>query len=167
MVSSNSIANSSLQPWLDFNGTLPAHIPPCQQRANNNGLTNSTNVTVQSCKNICNNATTLLDPLSPNNLLTCGLWASLVWSEVSPRPDMENKDLVPFITLGLDYKDVTYAKDVQNEIGGLFSAISIIVKAGTSGIDGKIPGECTSFTIFEENSSVSRYATPNLRINRP
>lgn len=168
MVSSNSITNSSIQLWLDFNGTLPTTIPPCQLRDSEDG--NSPNVSIQSCTDICTHISALIDPLLPNNLLTCGLWASLVGSEKSRTPDMDNKDLVPFISLGLDYKDVTYANRVQDTVWMTLHLMFTGLAAGTSTstmTTGAVHINCSSLILFAKNSSVSRYAASHLQRTSP
>ena len=106
------ITNSSIQPWLDFNGTLRTSVPACQQKANDYGLINSPNITAQNCTEICTDLDPLKDPLLPNNRAS---------SVASNGFSMENKDLAPFISLGLDHKNVTYANQVQDKTSSTFN----------------------------------------------
>ena len=154
------IANSSIQLWLDFNGTIPTIIPPCQQRANDYGFMNSPNVTFQNCTNICNNGFALFDPVLPNNLPVCGLWASIVGSEESFGPYIDNEDLAPFISLSLDHKNVTYVRYVQDIIYKFMAVMVATAAFGTSRDTPVVPMTCSRDLLFAKNSSVSRYAAP-------
>ena len=164
MASSGPFANSSIQLWLDFNGTLPAVIPPCQPWDNANGLTNSPNVTFQNCTGICNFYSELIDPLRPNNLALCGLWASAVAFEKSVRPSTYNEDLALFMSLGLDHQDISFMDFVQLTIGSVLGDMYSVAKAGTSSLTFTVPGPCTTDRLFPKDTviRVYRYAAPSL-----
>ena len=119
---------------------------------------NSPNVTFQNCTDICNDEDALIDPLLPNNLLTCGLWASLMIFEQSVE------DPVPFMSLGLDHENLRYVDDVRRIIGDVFGVMSLIAKAGTSSITFTVPEPCTMERIFANSLSASRYAAPCFRL---
>ena len=156
------IANSSIQLWLDFSGTLPAVIPPCQQRDIDYELMNNPNVTFQNCTDICNNISALIDPLLLNNLLVCGLWASSVGFEKFVGPNID-EDPVLSMSIGLDGKNLSYVDDVQRSISGVFQWMYVFATAGTSDIDFTIPESCTVDKLFPKRFLVSRYAAPCLR----
>ena len=160
MASSSPIANSSIQLWLDFNGTLPAVIPPCQQRENDYGFMNSSNITFQNCTEICNEEHALTDPLLSNNLLTCGLWALFVEFEKSVGPYSYSEDPVPFMALGLDHQNTSYADSVQRNIGSVLGDMCLVAKAGTSSITSAIPRPCTKDRLFAQDYWVLRYVAP-------
>ena len=76
------ISGSSIQKWLDLElndylnfstETIPATIPSCQTMRRATGEVN-----LDNCTKVCNSSNYLLNDRLPNNLLTCGLWATLV-----------------------------------------------------------------------------------------
>ena len=119
------ISGSSIQPWLDLEvddylnfstATIPATIPSCQTRQRITGEVNFNN-----CTKVCNSSGSLIDDKFPNNLLTCGLWATLVTLDsyneqtYTMQPDVtkavheQYQDaLGRFTTLGLDAGDEAY-----------------------------------------------------------
>lgn len=155
------ITNSSIQLWLDFNGTIPTVIPSCQQRANDYGHLSSPNVTLQNCTDICITESALIDPLLPNNLHVCGLWASIVHHNVSLNPYSDN--LVSFTSLGLDHDNQSYVDDVQMSIANAFVAIYFAVGMGTSSISTTTPEDCANKVLFGTVTHISRYAAPCMR----
>lgn len=134
------ISGSSIQPWLDlelddylnFSTTaIPATIPSCQTRQPGD-------VVLDNCTQVCNSSGTLLDDELPNNLLTCGLWATLVTldnynNEITTMQPNVTKAvhkhyqdvLARFTTLGLDAGDEAY---VSAAIGAVSTTMFTLLK---------------------------------------
>ena len=112
------ISNSTIQPWLDFrDGNLPSTVPLC------------TYVEPGNCTQVCNSSTAILDPIAPDNLLTCGLWSTLTMlayypEGFAPLPrDRVNSLLQRFEPLGLDASNATYAYSARGAVSNSLSTI--------------------------------------------
>lgn len=73
-------SRSSIQEWLDFNGTLPTAISACQNVTYNLGAESlATNLSIIPCADVCTYSWLLLEGThAPENLVTCGLWATII-----------------------------------------------------------------------------------------
>lgn len=123
------ISGSSIQPWLDFQlvgsdfmtESIPATIPSCQ-----NVLPESPH----NCAQICNSSLLLAYEGAPNNLLTCGLWATLIvldssavmhkWLDVHAR---YQDVLGRFVTVGLDAADEAFASATIEAVSTALSTL--------------------------------------------
>ena len=136
------ISGSSIQPWLDLKvddnlnfstETIPATIPSCQTRQRVTG-----EVILDNCTKLCNSSDSLLDDKFPNNLLTCGLWATLVTLDsyneeiATMHPDVTKavhkhyQDVLGrFTTLGLDAGDEAY---LSAAIGAVSTTMFTLLK---------------------------------------
>lgn len=65
------LTNSSIRLWLDFNGTLPSNLPPCQNLFPY-GTLKAVDV---PCRDVCTYNGSF--PESTQNIVTCGLWATV------------------------------------------------------------------------------------------
>lgn len=139
------ISGSSIQPWLDLEvddylnfstETIPATIPSCQTRQRVAG-----EVTLDNCTKVCNSSNSLLDDEFPNNLLACGLWATLVTLDSynedveTMQPDVtkvvqqQYQDVLGrFATLGLDAGDEAY---VFAAIGAVSTTMFTLLKVNS------------------------------------
>lgn len=130
------ITNSSIQLWLDFTGDTPPAIPPCERQPQYfpyEGWLPA--LQAGNCTSVCNNSDSMLDPTLPNNLVTCGLWASLTvmplmtvgYPDIINRTDQVNALLEPFVQLGLNRNDAEYARatrfTVASGLGDLYNRI--------------------------------------------
>ena len=115
------ISNSSIQIWLDYTitGALPATIPPCQITPE---YYYDAIMVADNCTALCTDSSHLLDPRTPNNLVTCGLWSSLIVNQ-SRTIGFDNALLDPFVHLGLDTKNATYAFSVRDIIASVLSGL--------------------------------------------
>ena len=146
------IANSSIQPWLDFRfSEIPTSIPSCQfhQPDNSIGLTN--------CTTICNDTTSFEQQLLPNNLLTCGLWSTLTvldsYHDVAvyyneTYPQLDPSLLQRFDFLGLDSSDKAYSYAAVNAISTYLSALQLLVKLPAIQDEEGLYGPCNEQTLF-------------------
>jgi len=128
------ITNSSIQLWLDFTGDTTPAIPPCQEKSKwSDGSYEDWDKILQadSCTSVCNDSGSLLDPTMPNNLVTCGLWASLTvmpYKTGDRLGDMNIEDQVnallePFVLLGLNHSDADYARIARYTVASGLSAL--------------------------------------------
>ena len=86
----------------------------------------------------------LFDAEMPNNLLTCGLWASMAVAQGHPTgPDRE-----AFLSLGLDYEDSAYMSKATESVSTALTVLYKTVTTGTYLYDGKIPESCGSTALF-------------------
>ena len=130
------ISNSSIQLWLDFKvddhldfntETIPATIPSCQSH-----------VISDNCTQVSSSSASILVDTFPNNLLTCGLWATLVTLDncveknVTGLPDVTKavhqhyQDVLGrFTPLGLDDSDEAF---VSAAIGAVSSTLFMLLK---------------------------------------
>ena len=141
------ISNSTIQPWLDFNGTVPAGFPRCKpdlspdyEDSHNNFIPVETGQ--DRCLYACN-ATYLRNWTSfdPNTISTCGMWVSLMIMGAivenlqsyiyNKAPDMAVLEVErQYITdqlrrfdgplIGLGHVDTTYISMVQGQLFDFF-----------------------------------------------
>ena len=149
-------STSSIDSWLKFDGVKLPALPTCQL--------NGTDV---GCRQVCNNSTELFnatDPHSNNNLVTCGLWTSLVLAYSDPSYVEANgtlgsvKDnssqtlLAPFERLDLNESDFQNASQYADTISSCFEFIYINTKAFSFDDNGKTPAACTRDDLFPVGS---------------
>lgn len=164
-----TITNSSLQSWLEFNGTLPNNLPPCfHGRPNAYYLIYQPeppeSATQVDCLRVCNQTGSLNHPLQ-SSLLTCGLWATAI-SSLQYKSDNEseiggyasmvtawdapgiNQTMETFHQLGFSKEiDPAYLVSVTELIGELLSDLlwstySKVINKRDS------PGVCTKHLLF-------------------
>lgn len=103
------ITNSSIREWINFNGTLPRPLEPCQWYLHSSFDWHSDLVDV-NCSHVCNSSQWLFLPETAN-LVTCGEWSTLlagIWNAFQVIPiEMHFADaLKPFKAIGLEADDV-------------------------------------------------------------
>ena len=107
------LTNSSLQPWFDYGAALSHHpgltdlfaaLPPIQPCYGGN------------CSVVCDNSYLLFDPQHPDNLITCGLWAT-VGAGISQRGQLPAT--TPFDAVGLNVSSIETTTAVQSSNEGL------------------------------------------------
>ena len=176
-----SIFDSSIQPWLDFkvkdnlNFTtemIPSTIPSCQledQMANSVNLTN--------CTKICTLPVWLLNNDLPNNLLTCGLFATLAFNLKSldaeydpkhPPSDLaaiheQYQDILGrFDILGLDAGDEARVSSIIEAVSTALFTLLKISSAYTYQGD-LIQGICSQQCLFPTFGTLSADVPQNVR----
>ena len=154
-----SPSNSSIHTWFSFNGTNLPKLPTCQW--------NHTDV---SCTQVCNDSVALFTSQS-DNLVTCGLWTSLVLKYIQqngtyfPTDNFETAEnisriiLPPFERFDLNTSNFRNASIYADTISNCFQSIYTNVKEYSFDDDGndKIATACTRQVLFPaagSNSSV-------------
>lgn len=149
---------SSIQPWLDFNGTLPT-IGPCKYVET--GHREASRVIDANCTTVCNHTLSLYSPLV-DNLVTCGLWATLISAYTIIRPE---NSLVPnsnelsihlleqFGRLGFNGAVHEHALAVADSISWRLQRLHFDAKSSTSSNDGMTPVACTRSELFPLGSN--------------
>jgi len=113
------LSNSSISDWLQFNGT-GLDLPPCQYVNYTGHLTyfddggavinSQPDISSASCTQVCNDSASLFAPHT-NNLVTCGLWSTLLSTytvfgsnnDLLPNNNEDSKELFDrFEEVGLD-----------------------------------------------------------------
>ena len=161
------VGGSSLQPWLDFNGdNLPEIIPACQvEKMNQSGITTT------DCTATCNATVALLDPSMPNNLLTCGLFASLTLLNqytLTRNPLGTYNDshafyvplLARFNDVGLNSTDQDYGFVARNAVSAAMTWLQQITKIQTYRGNLLLEGACSEQALFP-------YALPSFNPDLP
>ena len=114
------LTNSSLQPWFDYGAALNRHpgptnllaalppIQPCYGGSIGGQLLN--------CSVVCDYPYLLFDPQHPDNLITCGLWATVGASLLQAG---QLPATTPFDAVGLNVSSIESAATVQSSNEGL------------------------------------------------
>ena len=155
-----SLNGSSIQSWLNFNGTLPP-IQPCNYVDLENGLNYST-----SCSNVCNDSMSLFAPTNGDTLVTCGLWTTLVSSlnstsdelgiHLLPPSDTKSLNrLKAFNAVGLDLDMIPYTQSYADTISDCLVEIYSDVKELSYADDGTMPVNCSENDIFPFGTNLS------------
>ena len=155
---------------LDFRtDSIPATLPLCQTGDHSGGP-----VVLGNCTEVCEFANTLLDADLPNNLLTCGLWATLItldnYSTAVPGQTIEavheqyQDVLRRFDTLGLDASNSTY---VSATIEAVSTTLFTLLKENRIQTyqSSSIQGPCDQQTLFLIPSWASDTDVPQLLRN--
>ena len=151
-------SNSSIHSWLDYNLENPLPIlHPCAIRTSNS-TAQVPSVTTTDCSLVCTNNTSLFDPATPDNLVNCGIWISVVsnwqtqYEAITTIPDAL---LDPFRAVGLNRTDALDISAVKETFGSCFSAIYALSRLGTIEADGSIAASCISNNLFPNDLSNS------------
>ena len=188
------ISNSSIQPWWNFvnqyrtEGVLHLDYDPqpCQLLRTDDGFTSvihplyvndsytaDTHLTVvpaDTCADVCPQDLALNDPLRPQNLLNCGLWAFLasLWLQRSSEAyrsfsTLDTGDMTPmssdelgpllqgFNSLGLEASNASLILATRNTVSWLLISILALNVIDSSGLgDGQAP--CTEQALFRFGS---------------
>lgn len=142
-----SILNSSIQPWLDYDGGLITDVSPCSQWTDVPNATSPRIITTDNCAAVCNETGLLSDSAMSDNLLTCGMFAALA----TTRQYTANAtaSLANFRHLGLDPDNMTSTNIVMDTIGYTLSTLYIQLSSwGISYDESSIPEACSGHNIF-------------------
>ena len=161
---------SSIQPWLDFNGTLPT-IGPCKDVIMDHR--EPPRVIEANCTTVCNHTLSLYSPLV-DNLVTCGLWITLIgaYTTISPDnclvPNNNNQStrlLGQFRHLGFNGDVHKHALAVADSISWRLQRLHFDAKILTSSNDGMTPVACTRSELFPlgSNSNSTNHTLQALR----
>ncbi len=161
---------SSIQAWLDFNGTLPT-ITPCRDLEM--GHREFPRVIEANCTTVCNHTLSLYSPLV-NNLVTCGLWTTLISAYTTIGPEnclvSNNNDksthlLEQFQELGFNGDVHEQALAVADSISWRLQLLHYDAKFLTSSNDGTTPVACTRNILFPlgSNSNSTNHTLQALR----
>ena len=176
------LPNSSLHRWISFDENAPwnnvnnvsnVSFSPCQyvnwttpnadEPTYNHSLPIITNT---SCTQVCNDSRSLFH--LQNNLVTCGLWSSLVYaynldgSAPDPNRHIENASvdlLNSFANVGLDVNDPEYiqwAVSYADVMSACFVYLYQNVKAWKSADDGSVSGACIKNSLFPNSPAPNR-----------
>ena len=153
-----ALSNSSIHTWLDYNLENPLPIlHPCAIRTGNS-TTQVPSVATTNCSLVCTNNTSLFDPATPDNLVHCGIWTSVVsnWqAEYEAITAIPDALLDPFRAIGLNRTDALDISAGKETFGSCFSAIYALSRLGTIEADGSIAASCTSNNLFPNDLSNS------------
>ena len=143
-----SISGSSIQPWLDFKvkdnldfttEMIPSRIPSCQLV---NQMVNSLKFT--NCTSICTAPVWLLNDDLPNNLHTCGLFATLTFNLKSLNAEYDPKHPPSDLeAIHQHYEDILGRFDIVGLDAGDEARVSAIVEAVST----------TLFTLLKKSSA--------------
>ena len=161
---------SSIQAWLDFNGTLPT-ISSCHHVEM--GHHEVPRVKEANCTTACNQSLSLYSP-PYDNLVTCGLWTTLIsaYTTIGPGnylvPNSNNQSthlLKQFQELGFNDDVHEQALAVADSISSLLQLLYFDAKFLTSSNDGTTPSACTRSTLFPlgSNSNSTDHSLQALR----
>lgn len=148
---------SSIQAWLDFNGTLPT-ITPCQDVQI--GHREFTRLKA-NCTTVCNHTLSLYSP-PVDNLVTCGLWTTLVsaYTTIGPENYLVPNGNAQSTHLLEQFKELGFNGDVNEQALAVADSISsrlqllyFDTKFLTSSNDGTTPLACTRSTLFPLGSN--------------
>ena len=149
---------SSIQAWLDFNGTLPA-IKRCQEVEM--GHREFSRVIEANCTTVCNHTLSLYSP-AVDNLVTCGLWTTLISAYTTVGPgnylvpnsnDQSTHLLERFQDLGFNGDVHEQALAVADSISSRLQLLYFDAKFLTSSSDGTTPSACTRSCLFPLGSN--------------
>lgn len=151
--------NSSIQPWLDFHGkTWPATVPGCQS-TNDDGTPIASNCTTvcDSFSGIFENGMEIIEegePEMPNNLLTCGLWATMTFIDFYGLSNASNTSGPPvslisrFESLGLNASNATYTLVVRNTVSTVIDMLAKGARSESYMVDSSPIGACSEQALF-------------------
>lgn len=153
------ITNSSIQPWLDFDGrNLPASIPSC--RYIDEGADAYRNLSTTDCGRVCGSTQILYSTSNPNNLFTCGLWITSTLNYYDAGKTQFWEDLlVRFEGLGLNSSNVTQAYAARNAISTTMYSLEQASVLNTYQSGSSSHGSCSEQALFPDLFSVHE---PNL-----
>lgn len=149
---------SSVQAWLDFNGTLPT-ITSCHDVQM--GHREFPRVIEANCTTVCNQTLSLYSP-PYDNLVTCGLWTTLIsaYTTIGPGnylvPNCNNQSthlLKQFQELGFNDDVHEQALAVADSISSRLQLLYFDAKFLTSSNDGSTPLACTRSILFPLGSN--------------
>ena len=150
---------SSIQAWLDFNGTLPT-ITGCQDVEMSH---REFRVVEANCTTLCNHTLSLYSP-PVENLVTCGLWTTLIsaYTTIGPEnylvPNGNSQSthlLEQFKELGFHGDVNERALAVADSISSRLQLLYFDAKFLTSSNDGTTPLACTRSILFPLGSNSS------------
>lgn len=152
------LTNSSVQAWLNFDGTLPAALPVCQTVTHPDITTSRPDLTTTNCSIVCPNSTALFNPYTPQNLVTCGLWATVVnpyfssieYRDTSFQAEVPNvsASLKPFQSVGLGASSPQQYTATVEAISLCLSAFDSYSRIGIMGDDEITISNCTRWSLF-------------------
>ena len=153
------LSNSPLQPWFDY-GTAISHtayrtdpfaaLPPIQPCYGG-----SVGGKTLNCSAVCDESYLLFDPQHPENLVTCGLWATVgaILLQSGPLPAT-----TPFDAVGLNVSSLEPVGIVDGGLAGNNALQRILVSCFASFYAGThdftqhtrdTPSSCSAFAMFQ------------------
>lgn len=170
-------SSSSIQPWLEFNGTLPA-MTPCEVAV---FPSNSTGPVWQetSCANVCNDTFSLFftPHRSNQNLAQCGIWLSLMADHtffgrgavVTLTGDTSNApghlayvDWEGIPDSYLDFSSYELAQSTSYAITNTLQWLYWSLRAFSSDDTGSVPIACTTRSLFPIGAVGNRLDSRNV-----
>ena len=145
----------NISSWLETGpDSIPDRIFRCQLPDHGASRPNST---FGDCNSVCNDSMMILDPSPPNNLLTCGLWSTVLMrnyynSIIKPASyPQAGVQLLEFASLGLRTNYTTYPYEA---VGPLSTSLEVLQKASRFGpyqADKASQGACGQPVLFPSN----------------
>ena len=134
-----TLSNSSIQPWLEFGSNQVLTLRPC---------TNENSTTV-SCAQVCNDSILLFQD-QPSNLVTCGIWTTIVGANYSHNPfDPYFLQLMPtFASVGLVPSIYQYTASYADTISDCLGFIYHNIKEWSFADNGDTAAACTRNDLF-------------------
>ena len=158
-------SDSWIQPWLDFNGTLPGPLSPCTNLfgVNNPDGHSYRNVTVNvPCAHACNDTMSMFGT-DNTNIINCGLWATIISaiqniSDYNYYQDSYNvtyatdaigahSSIQPFGAIGLGIDTLEYFPTIIDAISSIFINLFLVVKWNSTD-EQAVPVNCTKQGLF-------------------
>ena len=166
------LSNSSVADWLQFNGTI-SDLTPCQH-VNYTGhleyidgggtvINSLPDISIASCAQVCNDSGSLFAPHT-NNLVTCGLWSTLLSSytffgpnnTLLPNDNSNSTSLLsPFKDIGLSLGVLDYATAYADTISTCLQLLYYNAKFFTYSDDGTTSTACTREVLFPLGSNTN------------
>ena len=160
------ISNSSIQRWLDFNGSSPTTVQPCQIAPT--GTTDDPDPTLGlqeiSCAQVCTNES-LLFQQGTYNLETCGLWAMIAAAPNAADKDAlidYNLSLSSFDAVGLNSSAVGSISNITEIVASCFAALYLARSSNTFAADGTVALACTEDNLFPLNNNPGHEVDPSV-----
>lgn len=160
-----NLSNSSISGWVGFDTSGLPTIYPCQHVNDTSGIAVLTNA---SCAQVCNDSVSLFWPPTDNpptnNLVTCGLWTTLMgqYTYLGPNNELQYDTTIntegllsPFQGTGLNESDVQYLPSYTDTISDCFERIYVNAKKFTFSDDGRAASACTRDELFPLAPSTS------------
>ena len=137
-----ALSNSLIQPWLDFSSSQVPKLLPCTNE----------NLTIVSCAQVCNDSELLFQDQS-SNLVTCGIWTTIVGANganESDNPfDPDLLQLMPtFANFGLVPSLYQYTTSYADTISDCLEFIYRNVKEWSFSDNGDTAAACTRNDLF-------------------
>lgn len=170
-----SLWNSSISSWLQLNDT-GLDLLPCQYVNYTGHLTyfesggavieSLPDFTNASCSQVCNDSASLFAPHT-DNLVTCGLWSTLLsaYTVFGPNNSLLSNDnnrstdlLGPFEGVGLGLHVLEYATSYADIISTCFQLLYFNAKFFTYSDDGSTVAACTREVLFPLGSNTNSTA---------